>query len=167
MGTLPNEKLPIVSPYTRALTELSKNNGNIVKSLISSYDEAYTVSPTDINEVISEQVTKTAVMLSQKQTSEDFNVYTSSVLVMGSPDIMDSRIIMQNTTYNNANVVISAINQIAGKENSTVILDKSLQYSAISPSTDQAKVIQIIVVWVIPFIIAAIGVMVLLRRRNK
>ena len=129
VGTLPNEKLPIVSPYTRALTELSKNNGNIVKSLISSYDEAYTVSPTDINEVISEQVTKTAVMLSQKQTSEDFNVYTSSVLVMGSPDIMDSRIIMQNTTYNNANVVISAINQIAGKENSTVILDKSLQYS--------------------------------------
>ena len=167
VGTLPNEKLPIVSPYTRALTELSKNNGNIVKSLISSYDEAYTVSPTDINEVISEQVTKTAVMLSQKQTSEDFNVYTSSVLVMGSPDIIDSRIIMQNTTYNNANVVISAINQIAGKENSTVILDKSLQYSAISPSTDQAKVIQIIVVWVIPFIIAAIGVMVLLRRRNK
>ena len=167
VGTLPNEKLPIVSPYTRALTELSKNNGNIVKSLISSYDEAYTVSPTDINEVISEQVTKTAVMLSQKQTSEDFNVYTSSVLVMGSPDIMDSRIIMQNTTYNNANVVISAINQIAGKENSTVILDKSLQYSAISPSTDQAKFIQILVCWVIPFIIAAIGITVLLRRRNK
>ena len=167
VGTLPNEKLPIVSPYTRALTELSKNNGNIVKSLISSYDEAYTVSPTDINEVISEQVTKTAVMLSQKQTSEDFNVYTSSVLVMGSPDIMDSRIIMQNTTYNNANVVISAINQIAGKENGAVILDKSLQYSAISPSTDQAKFIQILVCWVIPFIIAAIGITVLLRRRNK
>ncbi|WP_072300464.1 Gldg family protein [Ruminococcus flavefaciens] len=167
VGTLPNEKLPIVSPYTRALTELSKNNGNIVKSLISSYDEAYTVSPTDMNEVISEQVTKTAVMLSQKQTSEDFNVYTSSVLVMGSPDIMDSRIIMQNTTYNNANVIISALNQIAGKENGAVILEKSLQYSAIAPSTGQAKVIQIIVVWVIPFIIAAIGVMVLLRRRNK
>ena len=167
VGTLPNEKLPIVSPYTRALTELSKNNGNIVKSLISSYDEAYTVSPTDMNEVISEQVTKTAVMLSQKQTSEDFNVYTSSVLVMGSPDIMDSRIIMQNTTYNNANVIISALNQIAGKENGAVILEKSLQYSAIAPSTGQAKVIQIIVVWIIPFIIATIGVMVLLRRRNK
>lgn len=167
VGTLPNEKLPIVSPYTRALTELSKNNGNIVKSLISSYDEAYTVSPTDMNEVISEQVTKTAVMLSQKQTSEDFNVYTSSVLVMGSPDIMDSRIIMQNTTYNNANAVLSTLNQIAGKENGAVILEKSLQYSAIAPSTGQAKVIQIIVVWVIPFIIAAIGVMVLLRRRNK
>ena len=167
VGTLPNEKLPIVSPYTRALTELSKNNGNIVKSLISSYDEAYTVSPTDINEVISEQVTKTAVMLSQKQTSEDFNVYTSSVLVMGSPDIMDSRIIMQNTTYNNANAVLSTLNQIAGKENGAVILEKSLQYSAIAPSTGQAKVIQIIVVWVIPFIIAAIGITVLLRRRNK
>jgi hypothetical protein len=74
---------------------------------------------------------------------------------------------MQNTTYNNANVIISALNQIAGKENGAVILEKSLQYSAIAPSTGQAKVIQIIVVWIIPFIIAAIGVMVLLRRRNK
>jgi hypothetical protein len=167
VGTLPNDKLPIVSPYTRALTEITKNNGNIVKSIISSYDEAYTVSITDKNAEVGEKGEKSAVMLSQKQTSEDFNVYTSSVLALGSPDMLDSRYISLNTTYNNANVVISAINQIAGKENSTVILDKSLQYSAISPSTDQAKFIQILVCWVIPFIIAAIGITVLLRRRNK
>ena len=167
VGTLPNDKLPIVSPYTRTLTEITKNNGNIVKSIISSYDEAYTVSITDKNAEVGEKGEKSAVMLSQKQTSEDFNVYTSSVLALGSPDMLDSRYISLNTTYNNANVVISAINQIAGKENSTVILDKSLQYSAISPSTDQAKFIQILVCWVIPFIIAAIGITVLLRRRNK
>lgn len=167
VGTLPNEKLPIVSLYTRALTEITKNNGNIVKSIISSYDEAYTVDPTDKNKVIGDSGAKTAVMLSQKQTSEDFNVYTSSVLVIGSPFMMDNDVIMLNTTYNNANVILNTVNKTVGKENSTVILDKSLQYSAISPSTDQAKVIQIIVVWVIPFIIAAIGVMVLLRRRNK
>ena len=167
VGTLPNDKLPIVSPYTRTLTEITKNNGNIVKSIISSYDEAYTVSITDKNAEVGEKGEKSAVMLSQKQTSEDFNVYTSSVLALGSPDMLDSRYISLNTTYNNANVVISAINQIAGKENSTVILDKSLQYSAISPSTDQAKFIQILVCWLIPFIIAAIGITVLLRRRNK
>ena len=167
VGTLPNDKLPIVSPYTRTLTEITKNNGNIVKSIISSYDEAYTVSITDKNAEVGEKGEKSAVMLSQKQTSEDFNVYTSSVLALGSPDMLDSRYISLNATYNNANVVISAINQIAGKENSTVILDKSLQYSAISPSTDQAKFIQILVCWVIPFIIAAIGITVLLRRRNK
>lgn len=167
VGKLPNDKLPIVSPYTRALTELSKNNGNIVKSLISSYEEAYTVSLTDKNSEVGDAGTRTAVMLSQKQTSEDFNVYTSSVLVLGSPYMLDSSVILKNTTYNNANAVLSTMNQIAGKENGAVILEKSLQYSAIAPSTGQAKVIQIIVVWVIPFIIAAIGVMVLLRRRNK
>ena len=118
VGTLPNDKLPIVSPYTRTLTEITKNNGNIVKSIISSYDEAYTVSITDKNAEVGEKGEKSAVMLSQKQTSEDFNVYTSSVLALGSPDMLDSRYISLNTTYNNANVVISAINQIAGKENS-------------------------------------------------
>lgn len=167
VGTLPNEKLPIVSLYTRALTEITKNNGNIVKSIISSYDEAYTVDPTDKNKVIGNSGAKTAVMLSQKQTSEDFNVYTSSVLVIGSPFMMDNDVIMLNTTYNNANVILNTVNKTVGKENSTVILDKSLQYSAISPSTDQAKFIQILVCWVIPFIIAAIGITVLLRRRNK
>ena len=106
-------------------------------------------------------------MLSQKQTSEDFNVYTSSLLVMGSPYMTDSTVIKLNTTYNNANVILSTLNTVSGKENGVFILDKSLQSSVISPTTKQAKVIQIIVVWVIPFIIAAVGVLVLLRRRNK
>ena len=167
VGTLPNDKLPIVSPYTRELTEIAKNNGNTVKSVISSYDEAYTVSLTDKNQEASEQGTKTAVMLSQKQTSEGFSVYTSSVLVLGSPYMLDSSVISMNTTYNNANVILNMVNTMSGKESGVVIPEKALQYSAITPSTNQAKVIQIIVVWVIPFIIAAIGVIVLLRRRNK
>ncbi|WP_024861490.1 GldG family protein [Ruminococcus flavefaciens] len=167
VGTLPNDKLPIVSPNTRALTEISKNNGNTVKNVIVSYDEAYTVSVTNMQEKLSDNGEKTAAMLSQKQTSEGFSVYTSSVLVLGSPDMTDSRIITMNTTYNNANAILNIINTMVGKDNGVVIPDKGLQYSAITPSTKQAKVIQIIVVWVIPFIIAAIGVIVLLRRRNK
>ena len=106
-------------------------------------------------------------MLSRKETSEDFNVYSSTVLVMGSPYLTDSDVIMLNTTYNNANVILNMVNTMTGKESGVVIPDKALQYSTIMPSTKQAKVIQIIVIWVIPFIIAAIGVMVLLRRRNK
>ena len=167
VGTLPNEKLAIVSPYTRALTNLSKNNGNIVKSVISSYDEAYTISLTDKNGEKGEPGERAAVMLSRKETSEDFNVYSSTVLVMGSPYLTDSDVIMLNTTYNNANVILNMVNTMTGKESGVVIPDKALQYSTIMPSTKQAKVIQIIVIWVIPFIIAAIGVMVLLRRRNK
>ena len=167
VGKLPNEKLPIVSPYTRELAEVSKNNGNTVKSIIKSYDDSYTVSITDKNSAKGEKGARNAVMLSQKQTSEDFNVYTSSLLVMGSPYMMDSTVIKLNTTYNNANVILSTLNTVSGKENGVFILDKSLQSSVISPTTKQAKVIQIIVVWVIPFIIAAVGVLVLLRRRNK
>lgn len=167
VGTLPNEKLPLVSIYTRALSEVSKNNGNIVKNVISSYDDSYTVSLTDKNSEMGESGARSAVMLSQKQTSEGFSVYTSSVLVMGSPYMLSGSAITQNTTYNNANVILNTLNTLVGKESGVVIPEKGLQYSAITPSTNQAKVIQIIVVWVIPFIIAAIGAIVLLRRRNK
>ena len=57
--------------------------------------------------------------------------------------------------------------KIEMKENGTVIPDKSLQSSFIAPTATQVRNIRIIVMWIIPFIIAAVGVFVLLRRRNK
>ena len=78
-----------------------------------------------------------------------------------------STYIQQNSTFNNANVLINIINNMTGKESGVVIPDKSLQSSFIAPTTKQARNIRIIVMWVIPFIIAAVGVFVLLRRRNK
>ena len=46
---------------------------------------------------------------------------------MGSPYMMDSTVIKLNTTYNNANVILSTLNTVSGKENGVFILDKSLQ----------------------------------------
>lgn len=73
----------------------------------------------------------------------------------------------QNAAYNNANVLLSTINTMTGKEGSVIVPDKNLQQSFITMTTKQARNIQIIVVWVIPFLIAVVGIIVLLRRRNK
>ena len=56
---------------------------------------------------------------------------------------------------------------MTGKENGVIVPDKVLQQSFISVTSKEAKVIQVVVIWVIPFIVAAIGVIVLLRRKNK
>lgn len=81
--------------------------------------------------------------------------------------MFDRTVIQQNSTYNNANVLLNTINTMTGKENGVVIPDKNLQQSFITTTTKQAKNIQIIVVWIIPIIAALVGVVVLLRRRNK
>lgn len=167
VGTLPNDKLPIVSPYTRELTQIKKNNEDVVKEVLKSSDKSYTADITDANAEKGEKGSRSAVLLSQKQRTEQVKTYTSSLLLVGSPYMFDQTVILQNTTYNNANVLLNTINTMTGKENGVVVPDKNLQQLYITTTTKQAKNIQIIVVWVIPFIAALVGVVVLLRRRNK
>ncbi len=167
VGTLPNEKLPIVSPYTRELTQIKKNNEDVVKEVLKSADTSYTADITDAEAEKGEKGSRSAVLLSQKQRTEQVKTYTSSLLLVGSPYMFDQKIILQNTTYNNANVLLNTINTMTGKENGVVVPDKNLQQLYITTTTKQAKNIQIVVVWVIPFIAALVGIVVLLRRRNK
>ena len=56
---------------------------------------------------------------------------------------------------------------MTGKENSTVIPEKSLQMNSISPTANEVRVIEIICIIVIPALIACIGLVVLLRRKNR
>ncbi len=167
VGELPNDKLPIIAEDTRELSQINKKNDDIVKEVLKSFDTSYTVEITGKSKELGEKESRPVVMLSRKERSEEFKLVASELLVIGSPLMTGSTYIQQNSTFNNANVLINIINNMTGKESGVVIPDKSLQSSFIAPTTKQARNIRIIVMWVIPFIIAAVGVFVLLRRRNK
>lgn len=167
VGALPNEKLPIVADRSRELSQIKKNNEDIVKEVLSSFDTSYTADIKEKDGKFGENGARPVVMLSRKERSEEFKLLASQLLVIGSPLMTGSTYIQQNNTFNNANVLINTINNMTGKENGTVIPDKSLQSSFIAPTAKQVRNIRIIVMWIIPFIIAAVGVFVLLRRRNK
>ena len=167
VGELPNDKLPIIAEDTRELSQINKKNDDIVKEVLKSFDTSYTVEITGKSKELGEKESRPVVMLSRKERSEEFKLVASELLVIGSPLMTGSTYIQQNSTFNNANVLINIINNMTGKESGVVIPDTSLQSSFIAPTTKQARNIRIIVMWVIPFIIAAVGVFVLLRRRNK
>lgn len=167
VGTLPNDRLPIISQYTRELTPISKNNEAIVKEVLKSSAESYTADITKDKSEYGEKGERDAAILSQKQHSEEFAVYTSSLLVLGSPTMANPTFLQQTSSVNNANVLVNMMNTMTGKESSIAVPDKNLQTSFIAPTSKQLKRIYVVVVWIIPFIIAAVGVAVLLRRRNK
>ncbi|MBR6996364.1 MAG: GldG family protein [Ruminococcus sp.] len=167
VGTLPNDRLPIISQYTRELTPISKNNEAIVKEVLKSSAESYTADITQDEPEYGEKGERDAAILSQKQYSEDFAVYTSSLLVLGSPTMANPTFLQQTSSVNNANVLVNMMNTMTGKESSIAVPDKNLQTSFIAPTAKQLKRIYVVVVWVIPFLIAAVGIVVLLRRRNK
>ena len=167
VGTMPNEKLSVVAELPRELSEIKKNNGDIVKTILSSSATSYTVDMIERTQNTDDKGAKPIVMLSRKEDSEQLQVFGSELLVIGSSLLTDSVYVQNTTRFNNANVLINIINKMSGKENGIIIPDKNLQSSFLAPTAKQAKTIQIIVVWVLPFIVAAAGVIVLLRRRNK
>ena len=167
VGKLSNEKLPIIAPFAREITLLKKNNEDVVKEVLKSCDESYTVDMKDMKTATGEKGAKTVVMLSQKQRTDQIKTMTSSVLVMGSAAMTSSTYLTQSTAYNNGNVVLNIINNMTGKESGVIVPDKNLQQSFIRPTLKESNVIKIIVIWVIPCIVAAVGVIVLLRRKNK
>ena len=167
VGALPNDKLPLIAEFPRELSQIKKNNEDIVKEVIKSCDTSYTLDMTGKDKTKGEEAARPVVMISRKERSEEFKLVASHMLVIGSPLMTESLYIQQNNTFNNANVLINTINGITGKENSVVIPDKSLQSSFFAPTSKQLSSIRVIVMWIIPFIAAAVGIIVLLRRRNK
>lgn len=167
VGTLPSQTLPIIAPVSREITILSKNNEKLVKPVFSSYDNSF-ISDMMTQEVDDKNRGKhTVVAMSTEEHAEQYDVYKSSVLVMGSALMADSEFLTQTNTYNNANALLGLINNMTGKEAAAVIPEKSLQQSYIAATQTQAKVIRIVVQWVIPALVAIAGIIVLLRRKNK
>ena len=166
VGTLPNDTLPIVAPFGRTITVVGKNNETVIKELLKSNDTSYKASLAD-NSDSSERAAYDIVVKARKETSSGLSVYGSDLLVIGSPYMLDSTILSNTNTYNNATVLLTVINKMTGKENGAIIPEKSLQQNYISPDATALRVIEITVILVIPFIIACIGLVVLLRRKNR
>jgi len=166
VGAVPNAALPIIAPYSREVKILDKNNDNVVKSVLRSYDNSF-IGDMLTGETGTERGAHSVAVLSSREHAEQFNTYKSNVLVIGSSFMTSSEIITQTSAYNNANVLIGIFNNMTGKESGTVIPEKALQQSYIAPTQQQAKIISIVLEWVIPALVAVIGLFVLLRRRNR
>ena len=167
VGTPANEALPIAGPGTRAITIISKNNEVITKELLKSADSSYLRALGETDEVSDEKQSYNAAVLARKEAQDGLDVIRSNMLVIGSSFMMDSYILQNTNTYNNATVLLNMINSVTGKEASIVIPDKALQQATIAPTTKDANVIRIIVIVIIPVLVAITGVIVLLRRKNK
>jgi len=167
LGTVANDKLPIVAPFARTITVLSKNNEGVVKELIKSGETSYTSSLNNEKEITDESGNYTIVAKARKETASGIKVIGSDILVISCPAMLSATLIENNSAYNNAEVIRTAVNTMTGKENGAVIPEKSLQQNTISLKTTGARAIEFTVIIIIPALIALTGLVVLLRRKNR
>lgn len=160
VGELPNDALPIIAPLSRKISILTKNNDGVATSVLKSMDTSYDQN----NE---ETGARDVAVVSKKETSSGLDTYTSHMLVLGSQLMLDSSILNQTNTFNNANVIMGMLNTMTGKEASAVIPEKALQQALIAPTAHEINIIKVFAVYVIPAVVAVIGICVFVRRKNR
>ncbi len=163
-GTPANASLPIIAPYIRPITVLSKNNETIVKEIIKTSD---TAAAFEGEEQVGEKGAFNVVVKARKETSDGLKKSGSNVLVIGSPFMFDNSVISSTNTYNNASILLSVINETTGKEASAVIPEKVFDQYTLSLTQGSARLILVVVVVIIPLLIGIAGLCVLLWRKNK
>lgn len=161
-----------VSPYSQELKILTKNNEAIVAPVLQTYDTSFSVDPAS-QQTSDDKGVKNVCLVSKKEKQigheiDTYKIAASKVMVLGSAYFTKPELLLQSNLYNNSVVLLNAVNKMTGKETNNVIIpEKTLQQATIAPTAKQDKGIKIFVIFVIPAIVAVIGIGVLLWRKNR
>lgn len=164
-----NSKLPAVAYMPCPVNVVAKNSDTKAVPMIESYDTARALDVTDENDQGTKGKYNVGVLAYRLYQSKEnqFETVQSNVLAIGGGFMTASDYLVQTKLYKNSGLLLGILNKMTGKDTAVVIPEKSLQQATIAPTADQAKRIKLVVVYVIPAVIAAIGLFVLLRRRNR
>ncbi|MBE6847014.1 MAG: hypothetical protein E7503_02635 [Ruminococcus sp.] len=168
---LANKKLPIVAPMCRPLELLfESNSGRTTDALLVTGETAYlTPLTTKEDEDSSNEKVETGsfivAALGHQHNTVSSETFTSSVAVFGSW-FVDANVI-EERSYNNADYFVTVVNTMCDKENTVTIAEKSLDTTTITITDAQVKTTRNIVVIIIPLLVAAAGVVVYIRRKNR
>ena len=165
---LVNPGLPIASPLCRPIDFLwESQSGGITSQLLKTSETVYlNEMGTNTEDNKKESAGSQTVMgVSVRKEYIDNVPHQSSVMVMGSMMLADYRL-MQDASYNNAQYFISAVNTMAGKDSSLIIAEKQLTAQTLTMKTGEMRG-AIFAVFAVPALVMAIGVAVIMRRRNK
>ena len=164
-------KLPIVAPYCLPIETLYEQNSgrNTYPLLVSSATccrypldesaESFDMSSADKDEQI------IAVQADQTFT-KDGETVKSQMIAFGSAWFLDYYVAGSSGSYDNSAYFISLLNTTTGKENIVAVAEKSLDAKKITVTESQAKAIRLITVFIIPLLVAVIGIVVYVRRKN-
>ncbi len=185
---LSNTKLPIVVPYGRpinllfeantdrrtlALLETSAtafayplelNTAEEASEAAEAGTEATEATEFDIESA--EKQSFTMMSVSTKAFTEGEDTFTSRIMCLSSTMLLDYYV-AQNSSYNNAEYVVNAINVMEGKSNGIIVADKELGAETITVTESQVNLLRNLVVGIIPLFVIACGIVVFVRRRNR
>lgn len=164
--------VPIVTPYHCSIRTLFEENSGRVTYPLLTTSSSGALMPLDATaESFSMDKAEKGVFNVAVETDMNFiaggETFKSRLVTFGSPLFVDYFIGGSSTSYDNSNYFITLLNTLSGKDNAITIASKTLDPAKITITEAQAKAIRTVTVFVFPAVVALIGILVYLRRRNR
>lgn len=137
---------------------------NTTEATTESTTEETTATTFDV--ASAERSSYAVMTFSQNQISKDNALLESDVMVIGSMGYFDVYV-AQDTSYNNAEYFISALNTICGKSDNIVIAAKNMNLTSMDVTASQMKMITTVVIVVLPAIMVVVGIVIWVRRKSR
>lgn len=163
-----NTSLPIAAPFCRTIDLLwDEKSGGITSSVLQTSDTVYLneMNAKEENSDKSAAGAQTVMATTTRRQNIDNIPHSSTIMVFGSMKLSDYYL-MQDASYNNAPFMINAVNTVTGKGSGLVIAEKQLTPETLTLTTNDVRMVNLFI-FAIPMAVAVIGVVVILRRRNK
>ena len=165
-------KLPVIAPYARPITLsfTTANNGRETHALLETANSTYirplNVKAEDFNADSAETGSFAVAAIATNSVIVNNAAHASRILAFGSPMMFDPNI-TASKSYLNASYLVSVLNTMSGKDALMTVGEKPLSATKITVSQNQMKWIRNIVVILVPLLVAVIGIIVYLRRKNR
>lgn len=164
--------VPIVAPFHRAVgTLFEENSGRVTYPLLTTSQTAALMPLDAASDTFSMASAEKGVFNVAVESDMNFiaggETFKSRLVTFGAPLFVDYFIGGSSTSYDNSNYFITMLNTMSGKDNPITIASKTLDPAKITITEAQAKMIRTVTVFVFPAVVALIGILVYIRRRNR
>ena len=167
-----DSKKPIVAPFARPIELLfASNSGRTTNALLTTSETCFLYpldeeSAKSFDQDTAERGSRVIAAMADTNFTENSEAMKSTMVVFGSAWFVDYYV-AANSSYNNADYFVTLMNNMTGKENVIAIADKSLDQTTMEITEEKAKLTRTITMFVIPGIVAVLGIAVFIRRKNK
>ncbi len=167
-----NSTLPIIAPLCCPIERMfDQNSGRNTKALLTTSETSFLYpldeTASEFDPESAEKASYDVAVIADSTFTAGSDILKSQVTAFGSAWFLDYVVAASAGSYDNANYFINLLNTLTGKEAAMTIAEKSLNTTQITVSDSQSKAIRNVTVLIIPFAVAALGIVVYVRRKNR
>lgn len=172
-ATLAQKSLYAIAPLARPMEILFTENGSRTVRTLLQFSATSTIIPSDAQsgwaptqDDIKPNLPALILAQQAKETAEGEEPLVSSVLISSTVSMIDPAI-LSNLSFSNNEYMLELFDDLAGREVTIRIQDKTMGGNEISITTATIIQIAIVIVVIFPLAVLIFGIVVWLRRRHR